>query len=50
MFKRIETSSKEGMVSLDHDLKRLYDAKIVAKEVAQAHMNNPELLEKFRIL
>ncbi|MFH0956119.1 MAG: PilT/PilU family type 4a pilus ATPase [Candidatus Falkowbacteria bacterium] len=46
----IETSSKEGMVSLDHDLKRLYDAKIIAKEVAQGHMNNPELLEKFRIL
>jgi twitching motility protein PilT len=46
----IETSSKEGMVSLDHDLKRLYDAKIIAKEVAQAHMNNPELLEKFRII
>ena len=46
----IETSSKEGMISLDHDLKRLYDAKIIAKEVAQSHMNNPELLEKFRIL
>ena len=46
----IETSSKDGMESLDHDLKRLYDKKVVAKEVAQAHMNNPELLEKFRIL
>lgn len=46
----IETSSKEGMESLDHNLKRLYDKKIVAKEEAQAHMNNPELLERFRIL
>ena len=46
----IETSSREGMVSLDHDLKKLYDKKIIAKEVAQAHMNNPELLEKFRIM
>ena len=46
----IETSSKEGMISLDRDLKRLYDEKIIAKETAQSHMNNPELLEKFRIL
>ncbi|MEI6627756.1 MAG: type IV pilus twitching motility protein PilT [bacterium] len=46
----IETSSKEGMVSLDHDLKRLYDTKVIAKETAQAHMNNPELLERFRII
>lgn len=46
----IETSSKEGMVSLDHDLKRLFDEKIISKETAQSHMNNPELLEKFRIL
>lgn len=46
----IETSSKEGMISLDHDLKRLYDTKIIAKKVAQSHMNNPELLERFRIL
>lgn len=46
----IETSSKEGMESMDHNLKILYDAKKVAKETAQAHMNNPELLERFRIL
>ena len=46
----IETSSREGMTSLDHDLKRLYDGKIISKENAQAHMNNPELLEKFRII
>lgn len=46
----IETSSKEGMISLDHDLKRLYDDKVISKETAQSHMNNPELLEKFRTL
>ena len=46
----IETSSRDGMSSLDHDLKRLYDAKTISKENAQAHMNNPELLEKFRII
>lgn len=46
----IETSSKDGMVSLDHDLKGLYDKKIITKETAQTHMNNPELLEKFRII
>ena len=46
----IETSAKDGMVSIDHDLKRLYDEKIISKEEAQIHMNNPELLERFRII
>ncbi len=46
----IETSSKEGMVSLDQDLKRLYDEKIISKEIAQSQMDNPELLDKFKIL
>ncbi|MDP2709525.1 MAG: PilT/PilU family type 4a pilus ATPase [bacterium] len=46
----IETSSKDGMISLDHDLKRIYDAKIISKETAQANMNNPEILEKFRLI
>jgi twitching motility protein PilT len=46
----IETSSKDGMVSLDHNLKELYDKKIISKETAQSHMNNPELLERFRII
>lgn len=46
----IETSAKDGMVSIDQDLKRLYKEKLVAKEVAQSQMTNPELLEKFRIL
>lgn len=42
----IETSAKEGMITMDQDLQKLYKAKIISKEVAQAHMNNPELLEK----
>jgi len=46
----IETSSKDGMVSMDQDLKRLYSLKMITKETAQSQMENPELLEKFRIL
>ncbi len=41
----IETSSKEGMVSLDQELKRLYKEKIISKEVAQAQMAHPESLK-----
>ena len=43
----IETSSKEGMMSMDQDLKRLYKEKQITKEVAQSQMDNPELLDKF---
>jgi Tfp pilus assembly pilus retraction ATPase PilT len=46
----IETSSKEGMTSMDQDLKRLYKEKLLTKEIAQSNMNNPELLDKFSIL
>lgn len=46
----IETSSKEGMASLDQDLKKLYEEKIISKEAAQAHMVNPEMLDKFRLI
>lgn len=46
----IETSAKDGMVSMDQDLKRLYKEKFLSKEIAQANMNNPELLDKFSIL
>jgi len=46
----IETSSREGMVSMDQDLKRLYSAKLITKEVAQSQMENPELLEKFKFI
>ncbi|MFH1661680.1 MAG: PilT/PilU family type 4a pilus ATPase [Candidatus Falkowbacteria bacterium] len=46
----IETSAKEGMTSIDQDLKRLYKDKIISKEMAQLHMANPSLLDKFKIL
>ncbi len=46
----IETSSKEGMTSMDQDLKRLYSNKLISKEVAQSQMENPELLEKFKFI
>jgi len=44
----IETNSKEGMTSIDQDIQKLFKNKLIAKEDAQANMNNPELLEKFR--
>ncbi len=46
----IETSSKEGMISLDQDLKRLYEEKVISKQIAQVNMTNPELLEKFKFM
>jgi len=46
----IETSSKEGMTSLDQDLQRLYKEKLIDKDTAQAHMVNPELLDKFKFI
>jgi len=46
----IETSSKEGMSSMDQDLQRLYKEKIIDKEIAQAHMSNPEALDKFKLI
>jgi twitching motility protein PilT len=44
----LETSSKEGMISLDQSLKRLFDEKLIEKDTAQNYMENPELLDKFR--
>jgi twitching motility protein PilT len=46
----IETSSKEGMISLDQSLQKLFKDKTISKEIAQANMVNPELLEKFKLL
>ncbi len=40
---------KDGMVSMDQDIYRLHKEKLVTKEVAQAYMDNPELLEKLKI-
>lgn len=41
----IQTSSEFGMTTMDQDLKRLYEVGEVKKEVALAHMTNPEALE-----
>ena len=46
----IETSSREGMVSLDQDLQRLYKEKMIDKDTAQSYMVNPELLDKFKFI
>ena len=46
----LETSSKEGMHSMDQDLQRLYKEKAISKEEAQMHMENPEVLEKFKLI
>jgi len=45
----IETSYKNGMISMDKCLKELYQNKIINKKVAQSQMTDPELLEKFKI-
>jgi len=45
----IETNAKEGMISLDQHLKELYKEKLISKETAQSQMNNPEILDKFKI-
>jgi twitching motility protein PilT len=46
----IETSSKEGMFTMDQDLRRLYNEKLLEKEVAQSQMENRGLLDKFKLL
>jgi twitching motility protein PilT len=46
----IETTSKEGMCTLDQDLKRLYENKFIDRETAQSYMENPEVLEKFKFI
>jgi twitching motility protein PilT len=42
----IQTSASEGMVTMDQDLKRLYDAGEITKEMAQLYMLNPEILDQ----
>ncbi|NOX65465.1 MAG: PilT/PilU family type 4a pilus ATPase [Chlorobi bacterium] len=44
----IETNSKEGMVSIDQDIKRLYKEGLIEKREAQTYMDNPEILEKLK--
>jgi len=41
----IETNSKEGMKSMDQDIKRLYKDKMITEDVALGHMENPEYLK-----
>ncbi|MBU4216493.1 type IV pilus twitching motility protein PilT [Candidatus Parcubacteria bacterium] len=45
----IETSSREGMVSLDQDIKRLYVEKRISKEEARSYMDNPEILDRIKL-
>ncbi len=46
----IETSAKEGMVTMDHSIKELFEKGIIEKEIAQSYMEHPDILEKFKIL
>ncbi|MEA3449443.1 MAG: PilT/PilU family type 4a pilus ATPase [Patescibacteria group bacterium] len=46
----IETSSREGMLSLDQNIQHLYKEKLIDKETARAQMDNPELLNKFKLI
>lgn len=45
----IETNLKEGMISLDQNLKNMYKDGIINKDIAKINMSNPELIEKFKI-
>jgi twitching motility protein PilT len=45
----IETSLKDGMMSLDKSIQKYYTDDIISKEIAQSQMTNPETLEKFKI-
>jgi len=38
------------MISLDQDLQKLYKDKIITKETAQMYMENPEMLEKLKLI
>ncbi|MFH1838562.1 MAG: PilT/PilU family type 4a pilus ATPase [Candidatus Kuenenbacteria bacterium] len=40
----IQTGAKDQMISLDQDLKRLYQDGFISKEITQAYMENPEFL------
>ncbi len=41
----IQTSAEDGMITMDQDLKRLVEQKILAKETAKVHMLNPESIK-----
>ncbi len=40
----MQTGAEVGMVTMDQDIKRLYEEKKITKDVALAHMPNPQLL------
>lgn len=40
----IQTSADEGMFTMDQDLKRLYEGKMIDKDIAKSYMSNPQLL------
>ncbi len=46
----IETSSKDGMMSMDQGLQKLYKEKKIEKEIAQTYMDNPDLLNRFKLI
>ncbi len=41
----IQTSAKEGMTTMDQDIKKLYKEELIEKETAIAHMINPQELK-----
>ncbi|USN53599.1 MAG: type IV pilus twitching motility protein PilT [Candidatus Nomurabacteria bacterium] len=41
----IQTSSEEGMMTMDQSLKQMYQNELISREVAVAHMANPEFLD-----
>lgn len=42
----IQTSAHEGMVTMDQDLKRLYDSGEVEKDIAELYMMSPDILDE----
>ncbi len=45
----METNAKEGMTSMDQNLQKLFKEKMIEKETAKTYMNNPDLLDKFKL-
>jgi twitching motility protein PilT len=41
----IQTSADDGMVTMDQDLKRLYDSGEISEDIAKVYMLNPETLK-----
>jgi twitching motility protein PilT len=42
----LQTSADDGMITMDQDLKRLYDAGEITEEIAKTYMLNPESLKQ----